>query len=332
MKIETWSASTLSKSQACLRLLKYEKIDWFVSREISSASVQGILTHAGLLESYIASVMKGNTEGLMPPDAEISSKAKELETKHQITISPYDMAKAMVYTETGFAYLTESGFLDGKEIISVESKFEVTLRGHPFKGFFDVILFDKARNVYQIFELKTTSSEAAISGGKMWWETKLMANQPVIYHEALKKVIGDPNIDIEIVYFVIRSTTGKPKLKPGIRKKKDESKEEYELRKADSIESYDEWFERLMEEYRGNESKFALSPMVFMKSDIENRMSEVTDIIAMVEGQTSFPRNPGNCSSFGGCAFVDVCLGTSTLETDNNLIKLEKSKEEPLPF
>jgi len=332
MKVKTWAASTVSKAQSCLRLLKYEKIDWYVSREIPSSNAQGILTHAGLLESYIASAMKGNAAGLMPPEAEIDAKARELEKKHQIKISQYDMSKALIYTETGYEYLKETGFLDGKDILFVEHKFEVSLRGYPFKGFIDVVLFDKARNVYQILDLKTTSSEAAISGGKMWWETKLMANQPVIYHEALKKVIGDPTIDIEIVYFVIRTTTGKPKLRPGVRKKKDESKEEYELRKADSIESHDEWFERLMGEYLGNKSKFALSSMVFLKSDIDNRMNEIIDVIAMTEHQTSFPRNPGNCSSFGGCAFVDVCLGTSTLETDSNLIKLEKSKEEPLPF
>lgn len=328
-----WSATTVTKSQSCLRQVKYEKIDRFIPRNITSSAVQGILTHAGLLEGHLALAKNfvPMDDGWQPPEADIWGKVNELEAKHDIKISEFDIRKASIYADA-FTNTEEWKKLTSLHITHIEHKFEVEIDGHKFVGVFDAVGYDPETDTFYIIELKTTSSEAAVQGGKSWWESKQIANQPIIYTTALKKLKGE-DINVEMMYIVIRTTSSKPKLKPGVRRKKDESKEDYELRKKDSMETIDEWEARLREEYK-DPSKFMLDTIVLMDSKVSERMQEIQDVIHMVNGQKTWPKNPGNCGSFGGCAFLDVCLGQSSLETDSNLIKLEdKSKaQDEVPF
>ena len=322
----------MTKSQSCLRKLKYEKIDKYIPRNITSSALVGILTHVGVLEGHLkmAKMLSSSTEGLDPPEADVHLKARELELKHDISVSQFDIERACIYS----AALTKTKHwktLTDLTITHIEHWFEVELLGHKFVGVFDAIGYDPKTDTHYVIELKTTSLEGAVTGAKSWWEAKQMDNQPIIYIPALKKLLGK-DINVEMMYVVIKTTSSKPKLRPGVKRKKDELKEDYDLRKQNSVETFDEWSARLREDY-ANPSKFALDTVTILDKDVESRMNEISDVITMVENQTSFPRNPGNCSSFGGCAFIDVCLGNSSLETDSNLIKLEeKSKEESLPF
>ena len=332
-KIERWSATTVTKSQSCLRQLKYEKIDRFIPRNITSSALVGILSHVGVLEGHLkmAKMLSSSTEGLDPPEADIHLKARELEILHDISVSQFDIERACIYSEA----LTKTEHwktLTGLTILHIEHKFEVELLGHKFVGVFDAIGYDPKTDTHYVIELKTTGADAAVKGAKSWWETKQIANQPIIYMSGLKKLLGK-DINVEMMYVVIKTSTSKPKLRPGVKRKKDELKEDYELRKQESTETFDEWSARLRKEYQ-DPSKFALDTVIILDRDIESRLSEIGDVISMVNSQTSYPRNPGNCGSFGGCAFIDVCLGNSNLATDSNLIKLkDKSKvQEEVPF
>ena len=269
-------------------------------------------------------------EGWDPPEADIWQHAQYLEQLHDISVSKYNIERAIIYTNS-FVKSDQWDILSGLSITHIEHRFEVEINGQKFVGVFDAIGYDADTDTHYIIELKTTSSTKAFTQSKFWWDVKLMDNQPIIYLAAGKKLLGQ-NVNLSMMYFVIKTTKSMPKKPTGLRQRKNETDEDWLKRSEAATENWDQWRARLEKEYK-NPDKFISDTITIPDDEVEDRLSEINDIITMVNGQTSFPRNPGNCDTFGGCEFLDVCLGNNSLDNDKNLIKLkDKSKEDELPF
>ena len=223
-------------------------------------------------------------------------------------------------------------------LIGVEIPWTTTIDGHDFKGVFDMIPYYSPTNTYRIHELKTTSRKEALDVGSSYWRDLTYGTQPVVYAKALMALAGHPlegvkwphpfpDAEIEFVYHIINTTKSKPGRKKPIRKRKAESDEEFLLRENENKETISEWYEKTLKIYLEDNqevSRFLQHSFVLLYSEIQTRWDEILDVIRMTNSSRQFPRNPGSCGDFGGCAFRKVCSGDEDLVTSE---RLKRKKE-----
>jgi len=205
------------------------------------------------------------------------------------------------------------------EVLGIEQNVKYKLMdGLDLIGRYDVLLKDRKTGKIYVMDHKTTKSEIEDPGGDYWFALNI-APQPTGYQLALEQELGE---EVFIIYNVLRTHTSKgPKMKPGTRKKKDESDDEWAERKALSTETIDEYCERLTEEYLEKPSAY------FQRSEIARTAKDKEEWKAEFElnaAQMShckvygvYPKHVTACRNYGRmCSYAMVCSNLESI--DNN--------------
>ena len=325
--IDRWSVSRIGKAQSCQRLVYFDSVMGFRSRFSTSSAIQGTLAHKGVLECYHA-------KGLRAHRHSIEEAAQKIEGEQLSPVEEIDKLKGRIYSE---GYAEWADLHDGpacssmtKIVLWIEQPWEVLIDGEKFSGIFDMVLYDTKRNTYEIHELKTTSRKEALDVSSSYWRDLTYGTQPVVYAKALQNltkppVFDDDNYELEFVYHIIQTTKSKPGRKKPIRKRKAETEEEFSVREKENQETVDEWFEKTVKLYKEDHGRYLKHSFVLTKAEINQRWDEVLDVVDATNNSRQFPRNPGSCGDWGGCAFRKVCSGDESLETSE---RLKRKKEE----
>ena len=338
--IDRWSVSRIGKAQSCQRLIYFDSVMGFRSRFSTSSAIQGTLAHKGVLECYHA-------EGLRRSFAVrgfIEEATQEIEREQLAPVEEIDKLKGRIYSEGYIEWADRHGgpACDSmtKTILGIEREFDVTIDGERFTGIFDMVLYDKERNVFEIHELKTTSRKEALDLSSSYWRDLTYSTQPVVYAMALSGMISSgtstlktyfihddllKRAEVEFVYHIIQTTKSKPGKKKPIRKRKAETEEEFAVREKENQETVDEWFQKTLKLYKEDHGRYLKHSFVLTKAEIDQRWDEILDVVDATNNSRQFPRNPGSCGDWGGCAFRKVCSGDESLETSE---RLKRKKEE----
>lgn len=191
----------------------------------------------------------------------------------------------------------------------------------------DGVAIFRPENRAYLHENKTTSSDIATVGDS-YWERLAFDSQITIYGHTLAEEEGIK--DLSILYDVIRKPATKPKYKQRIVKRKAETQEEFEQRKAEALETLDEYEARLIQEIKADPDKYLVRREVHRtREQNEAILAELRETIAEMDiyleyGAGLFPRNDKACSAFGGCPFRGVCAGFESLDDP----KFERVDEE----
>mgnify|MGYP003117320189 FL=1 len=311
--VDRWSASRIGKAQSCPRLIYHDAVMGFVPRFSTSSAIQGTLAHVGVLECY-------HRKGLRLHCHEIEEAARRIEAEQGASVDELDKLKGRIYSE-GYAKWADSNGgpaikLATKIVVWIEEPWEVVLDGERFSGVFDMVLYDKEKNTYEIHELKTTSRKEALDVSSSYWRDLTYSTQPVVYAKALaslKKPLSlvasfdDTNYELEFVYHIIQTTKSKPGRKKPIRKRKNETAEEFEIREKENQETVEEWFSKTRKLYWEDHSRYLRHSFVLTEAEISQKWDEILDVVDATNNYRQFPRNTGSCGDFGGCAFRKVC-------------------------
>jgi hypothetical protein len=160
-----------------------------------------------------------------------------------------------------------------------------------------------------------TSSEPASSTGDDYWQRLKIDSQVSLYKMILERQLGEP---IYVLYDVLRKISKKPKLLAGVRKRRDESAEEWERRKAESRETLPDFAARMLQEIDGEQQKWFVRREIHrLDTDHESFWSDLQATMGEMFGRENqtYPRNDAACMArFGTCPYLDVCTGTMTLD------------------
>lgn len=203
--------------------------------------------------------------------------------------------------------------------IEVEKEFCVEIEGHTFAGKLDVLYFDKQDNPV-IIEHKTASSLASDMTSPYW--TSLPMNiQLTIYKKAIQQLYGTTLQPITI-YDVILTTTKKPSQKRPYLKKSDFSTpEEHEEAKLANLESPEEFIKRIGGDYytyNDPHKKYRRQEIITADYAYNDRFRQLLLLEKTMPSnrpEQERYRNTAACSDYGGCPFLDVCLGHGMLES-----------------
>jgi len=220
------------------------------------------------------------------------------------------------------------------EYIGVEGPVRMELEGtgYEFVGKFDALATYIPQDKKFLIEHKTTSEDIERPDAFYW--LRLQSDKQLTGYKAAKeREIGE---EIGLLYDVLRKPTGRgPKMKSRIVKRKTETQEEFELRKADATESFFEYQERLEAEYVEAPGTFFARREIFRTlEDLEEWEQELITTIKTVEqfkASDIFPRNDGHCKRFGSvCPYFGVCNKMESIDSGN--FKDKESKHVELPF
>tara|TARA_R110002051_G_scaffold314371_1_gene391409 strand:- start:5636 stop:6667 length:1032 start_codon:yes stop_codon:yes gene_type:complete len=185
-----------------------------------------------------------------------------------------------------------------------------------------------------ILEHKTTSlSLESVTG--TYFARLPMDIQCTIYREAGWRLgNGFPTL----VYDVVGTSKASPKQKKKIAKRKSETDDEYAERKAENQESLEEFDERIMEYYLEHPEKYIRYEVICTEDQHNERLGELKTFMELLEeGKKQYGpdssslfnmRNSSACFNFGGCDYLNVCIGRESLESSEKLIQIENSHPE----
>ncbi len=291
------SVWSVRKWRQCRRRYKHEVVDG-VQPRAGKALVIGIATHAAL-EVFD----KGGT---------VQEAMAELDTH------PWDMhngeveqrrTRAMVR-----AYFSRWESTRAQvEVIESERPFTTPLGPSILKGRNDS-LWRVAGRLFLV-ERKTTSEEVSTVGADYWQRLALDIQVTVYPWEAARRHGTLPSI----LYDVIRKPLGSPKMKEKVSKRKAETPEEYEARKAAAYETLEEFEERLVQEMLDKADEYLVRREVHRTAEQNAAiMDELREELATMDSyEGSYPRNDQACTSaYGACPFLGVCTGMETLDSD----------------
>ena len=154
--------------------------------------------------------------------------------------------------------------------------------------------------------------------------------QLVGYAQALSQSSDEP---VDMMYDVIKkhSSLG-PKLRKGVRKKKDETAEEWEMRRADETETWEEYGDRVMADYRADPAKYFKRRYISRtKKELEEWSTEFrvdAEEIQRAKERDVHPKVHGACGkAHYKCEYFDVCTSMCSIDDDRFRTKTNRHPE-----
>jgi len=192
-------------------------------------------------------------------------------------------------------------------------------------GGIDVVVKHKATGKYFIVEYKTTS-EAVDKHSSNFWIRLNFDNQIRQYHYMIKVELNYicPSIYIVVkkhsdnkLKNIINPKTGAP-LK--IQRRKDETDEALDLRKAEAVETLQNFEDRLMKEARENYNKYSFTKNITITDqEIRNwtaNMHMTLNTMKRCQELETYPQNDDACENKFRqlCSFFNVCAGIQSID------------------
>jgi hypothetical protein len=242
-----------------------------------------------------------------------------LEAK-RATVEPveYHRARAMVAAYF-WRWLADR---DDWDCLQVEGQFS----GQIAQGKIDGLERKRSTGQAFLWELKTASDEIATVGDD-YWQRLALDVQIAIYHAEQEAAVGE---ELGVLYDVLRVPGGKPKMKERIARRKAETEEQYEARKAAALETLEEFEVRLFNEMIGDQDKYLVRREVHVRRDERDAIVAefAEDSAALATYIGSYPRNDSACKSrFGTCPYLGVCCGAESLDSER-FVKVDSKHTE----
>jgi hypothetical protein len=332
-----FTASSINAGMACPKLYKFKYKDRYRSSQVSGPMNIGILVHKGLEYFWRGQSLENALQAM----------DREALTDWWIA-DPGRIAfrKAKAYVWGYYQKWDQPGGDEYKDFdIYIEQEFQFTLDGVTWAGKFDALLHDKQNNNVTVLEHKTTAT-AIDDETSVYFQKLPMDIQCTIYREAALRMCTGDAIDHmgrrvklfggqddysyklpTVTYDVINTTKSSPKQKKKIAKRKVETDEEYAKRKEENQESMIEFYLRVVNAYETNPDKYVRYDIPCTYDQHKIRLQELTRYANLLKDRDKQGfleiRNSTSCSNYGGCDFLDVCLGRETLAGHPKLMKLD---------
>lgn len=218
---------------------------------------------------------------------------------------------------------------DHWELIAIEHPISYKIGDIILRGKLDKVLRNKKDGKLYVKDHKTTKDEIEDPSSD-YWQIKILDPQLVGYQQALEEEFSEP---VVMIYDTIMKHGSKgPKLRKGVRKKKSETDEEWELRKADETESWDEYAQRVMDDYRDNTQKYFKRRIIYRNQEelVEWGEEFLMDAasIELTRKMKVYPKNHGSCGKLHyKCEYFNVCTKMDSIESDNFVTKENRHPE-----
>ena len=322
------SASGINKFQECTQLYHYEYVDGFETVNKSTAMIGGTALHVGQ-EAYWTG--KSLEESIQAIEEEVKTNGW-----HE---DPTFLPKIRAYIR---GYYNKWRALDDAEegryhVIGVEEAFSYPsgVNGALLAGRIDGVLYDSKDNVTLILEHKGTSSKLAQEPSSAYWDKLQMDTQLYLYADYLTKEYNRPVQGLWDV--TITSPKSHPSGKKKIAKRKVETPEDFALRKSENMENIAEFEARLTATFMEDSTRYIRRRIPILDHRLERKMAEIRLVVQSMQNDFTPIRNTNACSSYGGCPYMDVCLGYAELKDSPRFQKRKKYNKKikfknPLPF
>jgi len=330
----SYTASGINAGLACPKLFQWKYVQMYRDKE-SLAMKVGTLVHKGLeaywLEKDLFNALMDMQKSYIEDDWWQTDEGNLAYIKCRAYVSGYYAryyGKDKLHT---FRLPTT---------VWVEKEFEYTWADVTFKGKLDVLIVDHKNGTAMVVEHKTTGSSLEIGG--VYFDRLPMDVQCTIYRQAALELLmedsrtaWDPELP-RVVYDVIGTTKSLPKQKTkamggkSVVKRKTETQDEYLQRKADNHETVDEFQMRMLKTYKDDEcAKYLRHEVPSTMQQHTDRLTELCNYVKLLGNKEFLEiRNSTSCGNYGGCSFVDVCLGRERPDDSTKLIKLQESHPE----
>lgn len=201
--------------------------------------------------------------------------------------------------------------------IAIEKEFEISLaQGVQYAGKIDYVARHiPSDNRLYIWDHKTTSDDIA-NVGTDYWQKLAIDKQITAYSEAMDQAHGERPA---VLWDVLRKPAGKPKMKKKIGRRKTETDEEYEARKAEVMETLDEFEQRLYETMIEEKDKYLVQREVYRTNDqhAEALAELIEECLEIQNYKGTYTRNDALCQArYGACPYLGVCVGVETLDSE----------------
>ena len=325
-----FTASSISTGMQCPKLYKYKYVDGYRGKATGPMKI-GTLTHKGLEEYWLGKSLDEALEAMR-----IMSEGDEWDGQEDDWWRSDDgqiaYARCCTYIRGYYAkHKDRDPLWDFHELpvtIFAEKEFQFKLNGVNYKGKMDVLIIDHEFNEATVIEHKTTSSSIGIGGN--YFRRLPFDVQLTIYRQAALEHLKeradtkwDPPLP-RVIYDVIQTSKSSPRQKTKeeggcpVRKRKDETFEEVDARRKANLETLEEFSERMTKDYGDDEdrpSKYVRHEIMSTHAQHIQRLIELEAYASLLENKGFLEiRNSSSCGGYGGCAFLDVCLGTTALD------------------
>ena len=321
--METFSNSELGCRRMCARKHKYKYIDLKVKSGEAEPLWFGSLVHAAL--------------ELFWSDKELGLKELIKELHDWADANPYDRDSTylMIQAEVMITGYWERWGSNRDEYTDRQAElvFQADIENPhaKFTGKIDAIARHIKTGDLHLIEHKTTAMDIA-DPAAMYWQRLSLDNQITGYQFAMMERFGEP---ITIIYDVLRKPTSKkPKMKKRVVKKKTETQEDFEIRKADVMESNQEFADRIREDYLAKLPELCVRRHIHRtQKNRDEWKQEVNDTINQIlESKRSFDpvftKNDTACTMYNTlCEYFLVCCGMGNLDSDSFRSKGAKHEE-----
>jgi len=319
---EYYTASSMNTGLQCPKLFNFKYIQLYRTKPTIHLYI-GTALHAGLEQFF---------KGLPYQEAENAMFKSFEEYEYDEGIDEINRERLRAYLK-GYYNCWELERTVGlkDKTVFVEQEFQFENQELEFRGKWDALVYDPETKTAIIYEHKTTGLNLE-SVTDPYFDKLPLDTQCTIYREAAFRWLnanGYPTGEMpRIIYDVIKKTKSSPKMKKRIVKRKTETEEEFADRKAEQMETIQEFGERMMETYM-NTSPYFRHEIPFVFSDHKRRLIELEEYARLL-GNKGFLeiRNSTACGNYGGCAFMNVCLGRERLDDSTTLIKQEEKHPE----
>ena len=333
----SYTASSINAGLACPRLYKWKYVDGWNSIPSSAMSV-GTLVHKGLEAYWLGKKLSNALQDMW------NSTAESDWWQSEEGLIAYAKCGAYIkgYYEKYWGKDPLNTF-SGHVTVWTEREFEFTYADVTFKGKFDVLIIDHENKTAHVIEHKTTSLSLEIGG--VYFDRLPMDVQCTIYRQAALEILMDPSTpsltndypELPVVtYDVIGTNRGAPKQKTKseggkkVSRLKDETDAELAKRKEDNQETIQEFEQRMTRLYKDPQiPKYVRHEVACTMLGHTDRLTELVKYTSLLANRGFLEiRNSTSCGNYGGCAFVDTCLGRAQPADSTRLVqKLDVHEE-----
>jgi hypothetical protein len=299
------SATSLTTAQQCEQLYywQYDKNFREVWKSVGLST--GTIMHVGE-ESY----MRGHSleKAIEAMEGEAAEEGFDEDPLFNIRNRAYIKGYYAQWEDADAQLFAEKRY----EVLGIEEEFAfdyvIDGVGTRFVGKMDAVVKDNVTGEIILWEHKNVSNKDAMDPSSLYYRLLPMNNQLAIYVSYLQQKFNSP---VSVMYdVVVTSPRMKPgQVKKGLKRRKDESLEDWETRKANNMETLPQFAERIEQLYLDSGERYMRFPVQIMNSQVESRMSELCRLAQRIDVMDEPIRNTHRCSSYGGCAFVNSCLG-----------------------
>jgi len=219
---------------------------------------------------------------------------------------------------------------DDWELIQTEKKVQLKIDNNlTYRGMIDKVVRNRRDGCLYLIDHKTSSDNIQDPSSDYW--TELMINpQATGYKVALEAEYKE---EVRIIWDVIKKHSSQgPKLKKSIRLKKDETDDEFELRKADLMESDQEYSDRVLQDYLEKPEYYYKRKVLGRTSeDLKEWRRELEANACNIKASSvmTLPiKHTKSCRKYGRmCEYAPVCHGLDQIESDNYVTKENRHPE-----